>query len=59
MNKSFFLLSVLLLAILFLMYYLSNILHLGLSNYINILVKIMIPIVLISYIRHKWNNKKR
>jgi len=57
MKKKFFLVNLLILAFLYLVYYISNILHLGFSNYINILVNIMIPIVLISYVRYKWDEK--
>ena len=56
-SKKFYLLSLLLLAVLYFVYYISNIFHLGFSHYINIFVNIMIPVVLISYIRYKWNNK--
>ncbi len=56
--KKIFLISILTLAILYFVYYVANILHLGFSHYVNILVNLLIPITLISYVLYKWNDKE-
>ena len=57
MSKKFFLISLLLFAILYLANYFSKLLHLEINPYIDVLMNIDIFVVVVSYVIFKWNSK--